>query len=193
MGSVCYRLECKSLPPVQKLLEEISNHLPELQCQLMITREAIQETAEPDLTPRFYSPTGTHPHHISLLGLLAPSSWFKGIVSWQFSPNFQNLLKPRPNYKLEDSSRLEPTQNMQFIGASLDSLIARGYLPISRASVIKTLTNHLSCCHFYKALLIRRLLGLMASTVAKLFMQPLQFWFVSRFKPGFDSSIISFL
>lgn len=79
-----------------------------------------------------------------------------------------------------------PAQSLQFIGARIDTIVQRAFLPTKRADAICQLIKAFLHHNIQPALHIQRLLGLMAATtfvvpLARLRMRPLQLWFLHRF------------
>lgn len=83
-------------------------------------------------------------------------------------------------------SHLVPTQDIVFIGASLDSTIARAFLPLDRVRAIEDLVRIVQAKRSLTALTIQKLLGHMAASIpvvpfAKLHMCLLQMVFLKNF------------
>lgn len=85
-------------------------------------------------------------------------------------------------------SCLIPTQEIQFIGARLHSIMGKAFLPEDRACSIWALVKRIQCHHSSQALLVQQLLGRIAAAIsvvpfAKLNMRSLQIVFLHQFKP----------
>lgn len=85
-------------------------------------------------------------------------------------------------------SHLIPAQVLQFIGALLDSVQARAFLPQDRAAAIWYWVHQVQQHRSSRALTIQRLLGHMAAAIpvvpfAKMHMRLLQAEFLRQFKP----------
>lgn len=85
-------------------------------------------------------------------------------------------------------SQLSPTQRIQYIGAILDTVIARAFLPQDKAQKLWTSIADIYRRRSSTALCVQRLLGHMAAAIpvvplAKLQMRMLQLSFLSQFNP----------
>ncbi|KAG6935944.1 ORF V, partial [Chelydra serpentina] len=91
-----------------------------------------------------------------------------------------------------EKSTLEPTQRLDFIGAVLDSTLARGFLPEAYFQALVTIIRGLQSFPTSTACSCLSLLGHMASctfvtTHARLRLRPLQAWLSSVYRPRRDS------
>lgn len=89
-------------------------------------------------------------------------------------------------------------QQTSFIGARLDSVVARVFLPEDKALCFKCMLKQLMFNCFQKVITIQRLLGVMALPIfmipfAHLKMQPLQNWFIRVFNPTYTLRTTVFL
>ncbi|KAF7238700.1 Integrin alpha-X [Varanus komodoensis] len=87
-----------------------------------------------------------------------------------------------------EKSCLTPSQVIDFIGACLDSMLTRAFLPQSRQDNLCSSIRRIHMDRAVPALSVQKLLGHMASTVstvphARLRMRPLQLWFNGMFQP----------
>lgn len=85
-------------------------------------------------------------------------------------------------------SHLDPTRRIQFIGAILDSLAARAFLPLDRAQTLWRHVQRVRKRQRNTAYAIQQLLGHMAAAIAvvplaKLHMRPIQLAFLKQFNP----------
>ncbi|KAG6937400.1 ORF 3, partial [Chelydra serpentina] len=91
-----------------------------------------------------------------------------------------------------EKSTLEPTQRLDFIGAVLDSTLARAFLPEARFQALITIIRSLQSFPTSTARCCLSLLGHMASCTfvtahARLRLRPLQAWLSSAYRPRRDS------
>lgn len=123
---------------------------------------------------------------------------FPYIDNWRFVADSEALLTKQVALSLNllhslgicvnlKKSHLVPTQEIQFIGARLDSILGRAFLPEDRAHSIWTLVKQVQGHRSSQALVVQQLLRHMAAATAvvsfaKLNMQPLQAIFLCQFK-----------
>ncbi|XP_067317679.1 nuclear migration protein nudC-like isoform X2 [Anolis sagrei] len=97
-----------------------------------------------------------------------------------------------------NKSSLHPSQRIDFIGATLDSVAQRAFLLADRFANLRELVLQAMHSPFVTARQVQVLLGHMASTMAvtphaRLRMRPLQVWFVSVFNPIMDSPSVQLI
>ncbi|XP_060642454.2 transcription factor E4F1 isoform X3 [Anolis sagrei] len=90
-----------------------------------------------------------------------------------------------------EKSQLTPTQRIHFIGAIIDSITQKAFLPENRFTNLRTAISKLQHSRSASAWAIQPILGHMSSTTnvtpfARLRMRPLQNWFIRTFNPLTD-------